>query len=225
MLKVKPLSDRYPGNTLFLSFGADGTESSYTYVETLSDLSRRSMEEGLDPVIPVIMKDNKEGFIINRASLLNKEKVKLVLSPSESQMYIQLADEIVKSSTHGTVKGHPIVLTINQMNTKYRIGKQNGYDVITMRVKMNTVVEEAPNGMYTQNWAPIEQRLNKTYSKSAEKLLRKIQKAGVDPLGFGLRYRAAHPGKGAWKEWQSIYPYVKFIVNTDIKIEGTGLIK
>lgn len=69
LLHVLPISERYPGNTLFLSFGADGTESSYMYVESLSDFARRASEEGLDPLMPVIMKDNQESFIINRTAL------------------------------------------------------------------------------------------------------------------------------------------------------------
>ncbi|MCA0755317.1 Ger(x)C family spore germination C-terminal domain-containing protein [Paenibacillus sp. N4] len=90
---------------------------------------------------------------------------------------------------------------------------------------MGVVFEEAPHGLFEQEWTNVEKQLSESYSKSAEALLRKIRKAGVDPLGFGLRYRATHPGSGAWKEWQSIYRDIKFIVKADIKIEGTGLIK
>lgn len=74
ILKVIPISERYPGNTLFLSFGADGTESSYTYVETLSDLSRRATEQGLDPLMPIIMKNKESSFIINQTALLDKKE-------------------------------------------------------------------------------------------------------------------------------------------------------
>jgi spore germination protein KC len=61
--------------------------------------------------------------------------------------------------------------------------------------------------------------------KTCLALLKKIQKANVDPMGFGLRYRATHPGNDAWKQWQSIYPTIKFVVNPNIQIEGTGIIK
>ncbi|WP_317890771.1 Ger(x)C family spore germination C-terminal domain-containing protein [Paenibacillus arenilitoris] len=80
-------------------------------------------------------------------------------------------------------------------------------------------------GLYNTDWTSAERQLARTFSKTAESLLRKIQKAGVDPLGFGLRYRATHPGNGAWGKWQSVYPHVKFVVETDMKIEGTGLLK
>ena len=65
----------------------------------------------------------------------------------------------------------------------------------------------------------------KDYEKAGEKLLTKLQKAGVDPHGFGLRFRAMHPGPDSWQKWQEIYPTVQMKLNADIKIEGTGLIK
>jgi len=224
-LKVKPVSERYPGNTLFLSFGADGTESSYTYVESLSDFARRSVEEGLDPLMPVIQKDGKQSFVINRTALLDKKRVKLILSPAESQLYNQLAEDFTKSSMHGMFQGLDLVVAITDMYSKFRINKQNGQDTITLDVKIKVVFEEAPKGIYEDQWKPIEQDLNREYAKSCIALLKKIQRANVDPIGFGLRYRATHPGKDAWKEWQSIYPDIKFVVNANIKIEGTGIIK
>ncbi|MEV5025915.1 Ger(x)C family spore germination protein [Paenibacillus sp. LPE1-1-1.1] len=225
LLQVMPVSERYPGNTLFLSFGADGTESSYTYVESLSDFARRASEKGLDPLMPVIQKDSKESYIINRTALLSKKRMKLVLSPSESQLYNQLAKDFTKSSMHGMFEGMDLVVAITELHSKFQIGKVDGEDTVTMHVKMTVVFEEAPRGLYETDWASIERALNQEYAKTCVALLKKIQKAKVDPIGFGLRYRATHPGNGAWKQWQSMYPAIKFKVLADIKIEGTGLIK
>lgn len=225
LLKVTPLSERYPGNTLFLSFGADGTESSYIYVESLADFSRRALEKGLDPLLPVIMKDTSESFIINRTALLDKKRIRLILSPDDAQLYNQIANDFTKSSMHGMFKGMELVVALTEIQSKFHIGKKNGTDTITMNVKMKVVFEEAPYGLYNNQWGVIEQQLSKEYEKSCIALMQKIQKAGVDPFGFGLRYRANHPGAEAWKEWESIYPTVKFDAHVDIKIEGTGLIK
>ncbi|OBZ12383.1 MULTISPECIES: Ger(x)C family spore germination protein [Bacillales] len=225
LLKVKPVSERYPGNTLFLSFGSDGTESSYTYVESLSDFSRRASEQGLDPLMPVIAKDKRESYVINRTALLNKKRVKLMLTPAESQLYNQLASDFTKSSMHGMFQGMDLVVALTEIHSKYRIGKHDGEETVMMDIKMKVVFEEAPKGIYNDQWRPIEKKLSEEYAKSCVALLRKIQKAGVDPVGFGLRYRATHPGKDAWKQWQKIYPTIKFVVHANIIIEGTGLIK
>ncbi|WP_046229420.1 Ger(x)C family spore germination C-terminal domain-containing protein [Paenibacillus algorifonticola] len=71
----------------------------------------------------------------------------------------------------------------------------------------------------------MKKKLSADYAKSADKLLKKIQQAGIDPFGFGLSYRATHAGEAAWQQWQSIYPTLPIAVNARIKIEGTGLIK
>jgi spore germination protein KC len=226
LLRVQPVSERYPGNTLFLSFGKDGTESPYTYVESVSDFSRRASEKGLDPVVPIIRIDNKSSYIINRAALMNKQKIRLVLSPEETQLFNQIGMHFVKSSLHGMFEGTNLVLAITEIHSKYKFVKQSGgQETLVMNIKTNVVFEEAPKGLYEENWSAIEQQLAVSYSKSIEKLLRKIQKAGVDPLGFGLHYRATDHSVDSWERWQKIYPKLKFQVNTKVKIEGTGLIK
>lgn len=225
VLKVKPLSQQSPGNTLYLSFSSNGTESPFTYSESLFDFARRSMEKGLDPLLPVIMKNSNESFVIDQIALLNKKSIKLVLSASESQIYNQLAENFVKSSVYVEYEGVPLVAFATAIRTKYKITNQNNKPLITMNVKMNVIFEEAPKGLFDKQWSKIEEQLNSDYEKSSEALLQKIQKANVDPFGFGLRYRATHPGNSAWEEWQSIYPNVKFDVRANINIEGTGIIK
>jgi spore germination protein KC len=148
ILNVKPVSERYPGNKLFLSFGADGTESSYTYVESLSDFARRASEKGLDPLMPVIIKDSKQSFIINRTALLDKKRVKLILSPAESQLYNQIAEDFTKSSMHGMFQGLDLVVAITEMHSKFHLGKENGQDTIILDIMIKVVFEEAPKGIY-----------------------------------------------------------------------------
>ncbi len=226
LLKVQPISERYPGNTLFLSFGKDATESPYTYIESVFDFSRRASEKGLDPVMPVIRRDDKESYVINRAALLNKQKIQLILNPIETQLFNQIAQHFVKSSLHGMFEGTNLVLAITEIHSRYKFIKQSGgQETMNMNIRVKVVFEEAPKGLYEKHWSDIERQLSLSYSKSVEKLLRKIQKSGVDPLGLGLRYRATHRGEAAWGHWQKIYPELDFQVNTQLKIEGTGIIK
>lgn len=228
LLGVKPVSERYPGNTLFLSFGADGTDSPYTYVQPLSEFSKRAFEKGLDPLLPIIVADSKESFIINRTALLNKDKIMMVLSSEESQLLIQLAESYPKSSVHGTYEDIQIVAAVSDIRSKYRMTMQGANTIITFQVKMSVVLEDAPENLYKQEWASIEKKLSEDYSQQAEALLRKIQRADVDPFGFGLRYRANHHSNNpneAYEKWLSIYQGVDFKVNAKVNIEGTGLIQ
>ncbi|MDQ0061214.1 Ger(x)C family spore germination protein [Paenibacillus harenae] len=228
LLGVKPVSERYPGNTLFLSFGADGTDSPYTYVQPLSEFSKRAFEKGLDPLLPIIIPDSKESYIINRTALLNKNKIIMVLSPEETQLFAQLAESYPKSSVRGTYEDTQVVAAVSDIRSKYRMTTQGAKTVIAFKVKMSVVLEDAPENLYKQEWASIEKKLSEDYSRQAEELLRKIQQAGVDPFGFGLRYRANHHSNNpneAYEKWLPIYPGADFKVNAKVNIEGTGLIQ
>ncbi|KYD05818.1 hypothetical protein B4102_3140 [Heyndrickxia sporothermodurans] len=52
-----------------------------------------------------------------------------------------------------------------------------------------------------------------------------MQKEGVDPIGFGMRYRSRHFNTNDWEEWQHLYPNIKFKVHSNVQIEDTGLIE
>jgi spore germination protein KC len=58
-------------------------------------------------------------------------------------------------------------------------------------------------------------------------LLKKFQKANVDPLGFGLDFRAHYFGtiKEEWKAWQALYPELEFNANIQVKLDGVRVIK
>jgi len=225
VLHVRPASERYPGNALLLSFGADGTESSYNYAETLSGFTRRVSEKGMDPALAIITNDGKESYIINQVALFDKEKIKTILTPAETQLFNQMSDHFTKASMHGMFKGTPLVIAINQLNSSFRLQGHTAPVRITMKVKMDVVFEEAPNGLFDKDWLSVEDALATEYEKAAVALLKKIQRHGVDPFGFGLRYRAVHPGKNAWNNWTHLYPDAEFNVEAMVKIEGTGLIR
>ncbi|MGO4371499.1 Ger(x)C family spore germination protein [Paenibacillus sp. 2TAB19] len=228
LLGISPVSERYPGNTLFLSFGADGTDSPFSYVQPLSEFSKRAFEKGLDPLLPIIVSDSKKSYIINRTALLDKNKISALLSPEETQLFNQLDQSFIKSSIHGTYEGIQIVGAVSDIRSKYQMKSEDDKVVITFNVKLSIVLEDAPENLYQHEWQTIENKLSKDFSQQSEALLLKIQRAGVDPFGFGLRYRANHHTNNpneAYEKWLSLYPGVEFKVDTKINIEGTGLIQ
>ncbi|RJE91087.1 Ger(x)C family spore germination protein [Paenibacillus sp. 1011MAR3C5] len=225
VLHVQPASERYPGNALLLSFGADGTESSYNYAETLSGLSRRVTEKGMDPVLAIITNDGMESYVINQVALFDKEKIKLILTPAETQLFNQMSDHFTKASMHGMFKGTPLVIAINHLNSSFRIQRNTDPLLISMKIKMDVVFEEAPTDLFDSSWRKIEDALASEYEKAGMALLNKIKRHGIDPYGFGLRYRAIQPGADSWKNWTQLYPDAKFNIEAMVKIEGTGLIR
>lgn len=61
---------------------------------------------------------------MKRTGLLNNKKIKLVLSPPESQLYNQLAKDFTKSSMHGMFEGINLVVALTEIHSKYHISQQ-----------------------------------------------------------------------------------------------------
>ncbi|MGG1674458.1 Ger(x)C family spore germination C-terminal domain-containing protein [Neobacillus sp. NRS-1170] len=79
--------------------------------------------------------------------------------------------------------------------------------------------------MTNEQLSRYEKAAEKRLKKQIKEVLVKIQKANVDPISFGLRYRSRHFNKNDWEEWQRIYPQLAFKVDTKVKISDTGLIE
>ncbi|WP_308638705.1 Ger(x)C family spore germination protein [Paenibacillus silvisoli] len=224
IMNVEPQGERFPGNTIFLLFGNDGTQSSYIINEQLFDFLRRVGEKGMDPILPIMRKEDN-GYVVTRLGLLDKRKLVAELNPQETEMYNQIRDRYAKSTITANIKGDTLVISIDRITSHYKIRKEgNGY-VLKLRMNIGGIFEEAPRGVYDQDWHKLEQAFNDQVAAEAKRLLEKVQRAGVDPFGFGLRYRATHAGNSqTWKEWESIYPTLKFDVKVNVDIEGSGLV-
>lgn len=227
ILLIEPKTERYPGNTLFLSFGHEGTESSYTFTQLVFELRRRMTEKGFDPILPIVAAE-KDSYRINQLGVMNKQKLLTILQPEETQLLNQITNTFLKSSVGGNVEEDPYVLTVGRIKSTYKVNKNDqGKLVITMNINITGLLEEAPKMVFDKDWNAIEQKMASQYNEAVKKLLVKFQKLGIDPIGFGLRYRATHYSKDDtnWKEWLSLYPEAEFQINTKITVEGTGLIK
>lgn len=226
IIKEQPAVERFPGNSLYLFFSTDATESSYTFVELLTDLTRRLDEKGLDPILPIVEIDKEDiTYNINKVALLNKEKVVLTLEPEDTQLLNQLMFKLNRSNLYGSFRSAPYVISIHETKTKYKIQKNEQGTNIDMSIKLAVTFEEMPTNAYFDHPEEITQQLETAYSEAVTKLLEKIQEAGVDPIGFGLRYRAKYQLENFDREWPAIYQSMNFNVKTKIEVRGTGLLK
>jgi spore germination protein KC len=227
VLKVKPKSEQLPGNALFLSFDGEGTESSYIVTEYLFDFYRRIKEKGKDPFIPVIQA-NKDSYTINRVMLMDKERVVHTLTPEDTRIFITLLRSFSKFDMAAKTSKANFILSVKDYNVKYDIqdGGEGKPPTVHMNVKIEGIVEETNKVFYGLNWSEYEREAEKGSVERIQKLLELLQKKGVDPIGFGLRYQATHQaGDRAWSDWQTFYPSVQFDVKVQVKIASTGVIK
>ncbi|MDO3677197.1 Ger(x)C family spore germination C-terminal domain-containing protein [Paenibacillus ehimensis] len=71
-----------------------------------------------------------------------------------------------------------------------------------------------------------EKALENEVNTAVKRLIRKLISRGVDPIGFGLRYRADRTTtEEEWRRWQAGYRGLPVEVSTRVHIEGTGVLK
>jgi spore germination protein KC len=226
VLKLQPQSERYPGNALFLSFGSEGTESSYTLTEYLFDWSRRQTETGKDGYMPIIRKDtDRNSYRLDKVAFLDKKKLRLILNPEETQLFNISAKHFDKSVIAVPFQNTRIVMALSQVKTKTRISNATIPEV-TFRIRVTGFLEESPPNFLNGDVQKIQNHMQTDLNSQIEDLLYKIRDAGVDPYGFGLHYLATYFGRSKeWEQWKEAYPAVKFNVQSQIVINKPGLIR
>ncbi|MFC5402128.1 Ger(x)C family spore germination protein [Cohnella soli] len=225
VLSLRPESERYPGNTLFLTFGNEGTASSYVMTEFIFDLARRMSETGKDPYLPIVQIDkDRNSYRVDKVAFLDKKKLRLILSPEETQLYNLSGPRFGHNVLAVPVNGTRVVMSLINIRTRVRI-EGGEKPVVRFRVSANGVMEEMPIHFMKGDIQKIERKMETQFNEELEKLLRKIRDAGVDPYGLGLRYLASILGRSKnWEYWQQNYPYVDFQVESKFSIRETGLI-
>ncbi|NMM50949.1 Ger(x)C family spore germination protein [Paenibacillus aquistagni] len=226
ILALSQQSERLAGNSLILSFGHEGTESSFIVTEYLYDFYERLLEKGKDPFMPVIrLRGNT--YEINQAALFDKEKIKLILDPKETRMFKALL--MNEGQFEVRVKEDPLEYTLSVLHLRYKykiVTPAKGSPYLQLNMKVKGVAEESDSIQFNESWRDIERAAEQSLERSIMQLLQKMSDHHLDPLGFGLKYMATrHDGMKEWEDWQSIYPNLEFRVNVKVTLEGTGEIK
>lgn len=226
VLRVKPPSERLPGNALILSFTREGTESPYIVTTYWFDFYRKMRAEGRDPFLPVITAE-RDTFDIGKVAVFSKGNKKLELASTETDVFNQLVRHLQRFVIRGELKGKPFIVNVDSMKLKYRILTPAGGDPsIDMNIKIIGEVEESSISLFDQDWHSLERSLAENQRQRYTDVLKKLQEAKVDPVGFGLHYRATrHRPNTEWEEWQRLYPHIQFHVRVKVELKGTGIVK
>lgn len=229
VLKIKPPSERIPSNSLILAMSGQGTESPFITSVFAYQLMRDEFERGLDPIMPVIEALGKEEFLINKIALLDKQKVKLVLTPDESRLFNLLGRTNLQSNFPAYIEGKMYQYYTESSSSSYKIiTPKNGKPVIRYTIKIIAVVEEnSTHEMVTPEvMRQISAAGEKWMNKEVLALLTKIQGTGLDPFGWGLRYGSRHWNNDTEMEiWDGLYPELGFEVKADVDVKYSGMIK
>lgn len=226
ILSMKRKIERMPANALFLSFGQSGTESVYIISEYLFDFRKRITEKGLDPILPII-ESKGEYFEINKAALLDEQKLRKSLTEEETKILnimLKRAQKVdVRVMNHDQDRD-AFFISVDDTKVNYKI-RTKEKPKIEVRVQMEGIIEEALVDFPHKQLGKYKADAEKQFKKKILKLLTMLQEEQLDPIGFGLQYRASSFEKNDWEQWKEIYPTVEFDVDVEITIQGTGLLQ
>jgi spore germination protein KC len=222
ILEIKPKSERLPANALILSFGQVGTESPYIVTEYLFDLHRRLREEGQDPILPVVKAIGKENYQIDTAALLDKKKVKAILTPEETRVLNEIMYKVPKFNVIMDQGKDTLAFHAESSKIKYQVKTPpNAKPYVDFSISLSGLLEESKKRIEKDKWKTYEKEISETTEKRVTRVLKKVQSYQLDPVGFGLRYLASAKDPTIEK-WKEIYPQLEFrvTVKTSLKISG-----
>jgi spore germination protein KC len=227
ILKSAPKSERLPSNMLFLSFGQSGTETAYIVSEYLFDFYRRMKERGKDPILPIVEKRGDDQVSINKVAVFNKQSRVLTLSPYETKIFNSFYEKIGKVDIPVRLENNYITIAANEIKTSYSIqNADTDKPIVRLFIKVTGLLEESKHPVKIEELPLFEKATEQVLQKRVLALFKKLQKAGVDPVGIGLRYRATHRiDKGEWEKWQAKYSQLDFQVTAKVNLIGTGVIE
>ncbi|NOU83621.1 Ger(x)C family spore germination protein [Paenibacillus sp. LMG 31459] len=229
VLQVKPPSERIPSNSLILAMSGQGTESPFISSVYSYQLMRSIYENGIDPILPIIEAQGEEQFLIDKIALLDKKKIKLVLTPDETRLFNLLSRSNLRTNFPAHLGGGMYQYYTESSSSSYRIvTQQEDNPYIRYNIKIRAILEEnSTEDMVTHHMLKeIGESGAAELSKAVTALLIKIRDSGMDPMGWGLHYGARHWNNDTeMAVWESLYPRLKFQVKADVDVKYSGMIK
>ncbi|MCJ8009970.1 Ger(x)C family spore germination protein [Lederbergia wuyishanensis] len=228
VLKTEPPSEMAGSISLPNFFSDNGVESSYIVSTFLFDLRRKMLESGIDPILPIIRADKSmKKFMVNKSIIAPKNNNNITLSSQETKIYNLLVNNSRKAEI--TINKNKMAFSVALFKTKAKykiITAPNSEPVIKMKIKMVGIIEESNESVSPSLLKKYNKLVNQKTKKDVHQLLTKFQENNVDPLGFGLRYKATRlHTRDTYKEWTQMYPNVKFDVTVETSIKSTGTIE
>ncbi|SFF16876.1 germination protein, Ger(x)C family [Paenibacillus catalpae] len=153
-------------------------------------------------------------------SLNNKESSLLLLLQRDIGRPIQLMLDLPS-------KG---IVTINIKNANYNMHSAYGKERFQFRVAVHAeaeLTEQATNWKENIPVPVLEQEIAKQLQQECDKLIGKIQRYRVDPIGFGYYAKAYQLSR--WKEvednWGDAFAQADIEITTRVKLTSTGAVK
>lgn len=225
-LKRELPTEKSSVNPLVNFFTENAVRSPYIVRTYLFDFQRKLKGRGIDPVLPIVYVDQRENKLdVNKSVVINEKKhVELTsLQSSIYNMFIEKNDFFYFTNYVNEKDFYTIF--IDKAKVKYKMITEKN-PVIKVDVHLEGIIEEANIRLYPKKLEQYSKESGEKIKQQILDTLKFFQRENVDPIGFGLRYRATRLSKeDLWDEWIDLYPNIPFDVNVDLKIISTGSIE
>jgi spore germination protein KC len=148
------------------------------------------------------------------------------LNSKESELFRLLTVGIKNGSTIIKTKDGSYAINISKGNASFKIKEAKNHMLSAFFViKLNAIVEEKMDNQLSlsdDQIKKIQDETEKKIKKEVTLLLDNIQKTKLDPIGLGLKFNSNNFDH---RNWDNLYPNLRFNVNVACKINGVGIIE
>ncbi|PID20486.1 hypothetical protein CSV61_14565 [Sporosarcina sp. P3] len=230
ILKVEPSTEAPASVALFNTFGETANESPYIVTGYLFKLRRDVLTEGINPVLPLVeASEERDQLIVNNAIVVDKKKEAYELTSTETKYFNTLSDGARGFTYHIKNGEHRFLLNISQHNVTYQFVPDEKLLTprkIIMHMKIKGIIGESQNSLSLSKLDEYNQLASEEVEKKVLHFLTTMQEENLDPLGFGLHYRATQlHDPDVLATWKRAYPDIEFSVTVDVILQGTGSIE
>ncbi|USG66310.1 Ger(x)C family spore germination protein [Brevibacillus ruminantium] len=209
---------------------------------TLHEFIRTYFGEGIDPYLPLLEKKGKNVGIKGVALFRDDKYVDWV--PPKEAFFIKLVHENYRTATYemrtsrkrlelepnsGGDKETDFRLVFDTISSKASIKVVSQKPLIfDVKIKLKARILEMSEPVKLENpkmTKQLDKVLSENLKQELEKVVRKIQKMGVDPFGFGERYRSQVRGAGklSHEELQKRFQEAEFRFHVDAEVIRNGV--
>ncbi|MBE3593638.1 MAG: Ger(x)C family spore germination protein [Candidatus Carbobacillus altaicus] len=222
VLSLSPPTERLPANSLFTALDGSGTTAPTIAHSPLIDVYRRLYEPGLDPSLPIVQTVGKKNYKITRAALFDKERLKLILDPEETEWFNFLAGSTSNVTLGDVPKGYFFHVDPNRASSRFTLRQTpQGKLTIVWHLDLNGSIDER-QGKPVSDKEKIGAEVRRLAEQKTRDLTEKLLQHRLDPLGFGFEYRTRKPKKKDFAAFQKMYPQLQISVETRTVIYETG---
>jgi spore germination protein KC len=186
------------------------------------------LEKGIDPILPVLFtNEEKKRIDVNRSIVVNGHKKRVELNPKQTTIYNLLGNYAERFDVRVKNDDLNFTVAIDTSKVTFDINTESKQKpVIKMDIEMVGIIQEADVDTDSSKLQRYSEATSKNIKKDVLEVLTKLQEEGVDPLGFGVRYKATRlPNSNRNAEWEELYPKVTFEVNAKASLKSTGVIE